>query len=380
MNATLKIKINSNFKKGWSSKRIQWIALWLLLIGLSFFPTTGHAADNVSSSSGGGLTGLYGVLDGLYDEMIPMAERLIGVARVLAGFAALWYIAVRVWRHIARAEPIDFYPLLRPFALGLVILFFMPMISLMNGILRPIDVATRSLAGDSKRAILLHIEHQQALANNPAPAGLVPTDNHLSEYEQPDGTGEIPIDNTDSTGFSAGLKSSFSFLNIQLTFKTVVVSLVNIIYEAAALCINTIRTFYLIILVILGPIVLGLSVFDGFKHTLSNWFARYINIYMWLPVANIFGAITSKILEHMLTIDQDFFSSSAYVIFMLIAIVGYTTVPSIASHIVHVAGQHSLLTRINTITTASSEKTVSMVKSAGTESNHSVRSAGGQGF
>lgn len=378
MNPSSKIKFTASFKKISRSRPVQWMAL-LILMGLSFFPATSQAADNVSNSSGAGLTGLYGVLDGLYGEMIPMAERLIGVARVLAGFAALWYIAIRVWRHIARAEPIDFYPLLRPFALGLVILFFMPMVSLMNGILKPIDVATRSLAGDSQRAIWLHIEHQQAMANNPAPAGY-PTDNNLSEYEQPDGSGEIPADNSDSTGFSAGLRSSFSFLNIKLTFKTVLVSLVNIIYEAAALCINTIRTFYLIILVILGPIVLGLSVFDGFKHTLSNWFARYINIYMWLPVANIFGGITSKILEHMLTIDQDFFSSSAYVIFMLIAIVGYTTVPSIASHIVHVAGQHSLLTRINSITTASSEKTVSMVKTAGTESNHSVNRTSGQGY
>ena len=66
------------------------------------------------------LNSLHGILDRLYDEMIPLSSRLINVARALAGFAALWYIAYRVWGHIARAEPIDMYPLLRPFALGLV--------------------------------------------------------------------------------------------------------------------------------------------------------------------------------------------------------------------------------------------------------------------
>ena len=51
------------------------------------------------------------------------------------------------------------------------------------------------------------------------------------------------------------------------------------------LCINTLRTFSLIVLAILGPLVFGLAVFDGFGHTLTVWLARYINVFLWLPVA-----------------------------------------------------------------------------------------------
>ncbi|WP_091398817.1 hypothetical protein [Arachidicoccus rhizosphaerae] len=325
--------------------------VFVLLIALCLcVPTFSRGADGPGLSGGSGLSGLaglYGVLDGLYDELVPLSSKLIGVARALAGFAALWYIAVRVWRHLARAEPVDVYPLLRPFALGLAILLFLPLVSLINGLLHPVDIATRSMAGDSRQAILVHIQHEEAEASRPAPAGLNPVDASMSMYEAPDGTGDI----SDSSTVSVGLKSSFSFLNIKYTFKTVMVSFVSMLYEAAALCINTIRTFYLIILTILGPLVLGLSVFDGFRHTLMHWFARYINIYMWLPVANIFGGITTKILEHMLRVDQDFLSSTAYVIFMLIAIVGYTAVPSIASHIVQVGGHDSLLGRLGQLST-----------------------------
>jgi conjugative transposon TraJ protein len=123
--------------------------------------------------------------------------------------------------------------------------------------------------------------------------------------------------------------------------------LFGIIYAAAALCINAIRTFYLIVLAILGPIVFGLSVFDGFQHTLASWFARYINVYMWLPVANIFGGITSRILENMLTLDQGFFSSTAYIIFMIIAIIGYTHVPNIAGYIIQAGGKDTLLHKVS---------------------------------
>ncbi|SEA15036.1 Bacteroides conjugative transposon TraJ protein [Arachidicoccus rhizosphaerae] len=313
---------------------------WLLLLGA--IPLYVHA-QAVSANSIGPNGGLNGVLDKLFEEMIPLAGRLIGVAQAIAGFAALWYIAARVWRHIARAEPIDFYPLLRPFALGLAILFFLPLVNLMNGILQPTVVGTRALAGDSQQAIFLHIAQEEQSLKEPPPVGAYPSTGGTAEYEQPDGS-------SDGSGFSTGLKSAFSFFSIKSIFKSIVTGLVNLLYEAVSLCINTIRTFYLIILVILGPIVLGLSVFDGFQHTLPNWFARYINIYMWLPVANIFGGITSKILENMMTLDQDFFSSTAYIIFMIISIVGYTTVPNIASHIVHVGGRDTLLHKVNALT------------------------------
>lgn len=283
------------------------------------------------------ISGLNGVLDQLFEQMIPLAGRLVRVAQAMAGFAALWYIAFRVWKHIAKAEPIDFYPLLRPFALGLVILFFLPLIHLMNGILQPTVTATRALAGDSQKAILLHIAHEQDAVSQPPPVGLYgAADEGMAEYELPDGVEGDNYGDSDGTGFSAGLKNSFSFLNIKHVFKTIMTSLMNLLYEAAALCINMIRTFYLTVLVILGPIVLGLSVFDGFQHSLPAWFARYINIYMWLPVANIFGGISAKILENMTRLDPDFFTSTAYIIFMLISVAGYMMVPRVASSIVQI--------------------------------------------
>src|SRR5579863_8754662 len=89
------------------------ISLGTLGFPAPIFAQAGAAAD---------IRGLQAVLDQIYDQMLPLCGSLIGVARGIAGFAALWYIALRVWRHIAQAEPIDFYPLFRPFVLGFAIL------------------------------------------------------------------------------------------------------------------------------------------------------------------------------------------------------------------------------------------------------------------
>ena len=56
---------------------------------------------------------LHTILESLYNEMMPLCEDMLDVAKGLAGLGALFYVAVRVWQSLARAEPIDVYPLLR---------------------------------------------------------------------------------------------------------------------------------------------------------------------------------------------------------------------------------------------------------------------------
>lgn len=89
---------------------------------------------------------LHQVLRNLYEDMIPLCGDMIGVAKGLAGLGALFYVAYRVWQALARAEPIDVFPLLRPFAIGLCILFF-PTIVLgtINAVMSPIVRGTHSI-------------------------------------------------------------------------------------------------------------------------------------------------------------------------------------------------------------------------------------------
>ena len=69
-------------------------------------------------------TNLHTILESLYEDMMPLCGDMMAVAKGIAGLGALFYIAVRVWQAMARAEPIDVYPLLRPFAIGICILLF----------------------------------------------------------------------------------------------------------------------------------------------------------------------------------------------------------------------------------------------------------------
>ena len=89
---------------------------------------------------------LHTVLRSLYDEMMPLCSDMAGVAQAIAGLGALFYVAYRIWRSLAAAEPIDVFPLLRPFAIGLCIMFF-PTIVLgtINSIMSPIVQGTAGM-------------------------------------------------------------------------------------------------------------------------------------------------------------------------------------------------------------------------------------------
>ena len=84
-------------------------------------------------------TNLPTVLESLYEEMMPLCGDMLAVSKGLAGLGALFYVAVRVWQSLARAEPIDVYPLLRPFAIGICIMLFPTLVlGTMNTVLSPI--------------------------------------------------------------------------------------------------------------------------------------------------------------------------------------------------------------------------------------------------
>jgi len=317
---------------------------------------------------------LHGVLEQLYDEMMPLCSNLMVVGQGIAGFAALWYTASRVWKHLAAAEPIDFYPLFRPFALGFCITIFPSVLAMINGVMKPTVTATAAMVENSNQAIEVLLQRKEEA---------IMTTDAWQMYVGEDGSGDrdrwykYTHDDADPEGesFFEGIGNDIKFAmskasyNFRNSVKEWMSEVLRILFEAAALCINTLRTFQLIVLSILGPLVFGIAVFDGFQHTLTVWLARYLNIFLWLPVANIFGGIIGKIQEKMLEIDIDqignygdtFFSRTdmAYMVFMIIGIIGYFTVPSVANYIVHAAGGGALTQKTTSIFSTSTTTVMS---------------------
>lgn len=300
---------------------------------------------------------MHQILRNLYTEMMPLCSNMIGVAKGIAGLGALFYVATRVWQALSRAEPIDVYPLLRPFAIGLCIMFFPSVVlGTINAVMSPVVTGTHSILEtqtfdmNKYRAEKDRLEFE-AMKRNPETAWLV--DNEAFDQKLADlGILDAPQ--------IAGMYVERGFYNAKKAIQDFFRWLLEMLFQAAALVIDTIRTFFLVVLAILGPIAFAISVYDGFQSTLTQWITRYISVYLWLPVSDLFSSILARIQVLMLTKDIEALqnpnfipdgSNTVYVVFMIIGIIGYFTIPTVAGWIIQAGGGGNFNRNVNTAAT-----------------------------
>ena len=299
---------------------------------------------------------LHAILRDLYTEMMPLCSNMTAVSKGIAGLGALFYVAYRVWQSLARAEAIDVFPLLRPFAIGICILLFPTLVlGTLNGVMSPIVQGVSSMF-DSQKLDMNEYRQQkdkleyEAMKRNPETAYLVSNEEFDKQLDE---LGWSPEDMVTMTGMYIERGMYQMKKSIRDWFREMLETLFN----AAALVIDTLRTFFLIVLAILGPLAFAISVWDGFQSTLTQWLCRYIQVYLWLPVSDLFSCILARIQILMLQNDitrmqedPNFSldsSDAVYIIFMIIGIIGYFTIPTVASWIVQAGGMGNYSRNVN---------------------------------
>ena len=302
------------------------------------------------------LDNLHQILRSLYEQMMPLCGDMAGVAKGIAGLGALFYVAYRVWQSLARAEPIDVFPMLRPFAIGLCIMFFPTVVlGTINSIMSPVVQGTAKMLETETLDMNRYREQKdkleyEAMMRNPETAYLVSNEEFDKQLEE---LGWSPGDMVTM----AGMYIERGMYNMKKGIRDFFREILELMFQAAALVIDTIRTFFLVVLAILGPIAFAISVWDGFQSTLTQWICRYIKVYLWLPVSDMFSTILAKIQVLMLQSDIERMqadpnfsldsSDGVYIIFMIIGIIGYFTIPTVAGWIIQAGGMGSYGRNVN---------------------------------
>ncbi len=287
---------------------------------------------------------LHQILRNLYEEMMPLCSQMTGVAKGIAGLGALFYVAYRVWQSLSRAEPVDVYPLLRPFMIGFCIMFFPTVVlGTINSVLSPVVTGTNGILQTQTLDMNQYREQKdrlefEAMKRNPETSYLVDKEEFDKKLD------DLGI--TDAPEI-CGMYIDRAMYNTKKWFQELFRNLLELMFQAAALVIDTLRTFFLVVLSILGPISFAISVWDGFQATLTQWFVRYISIYLWLPVSDLFSSVLARIQVLMLQkdieqlTDPNFIpdgSNAVYITFLIIGIIGYFTIPTVAGWIVQAGG------------------------------------------
>jgi conjugative transposon TraJ protein len=268
------------------------------------------------------------------------ARLLVNMARAIGGIAAFFYISKRIYEQLIADNPISLLPLLRPFALVLVISFWGPFVQLLMVPTKGLTKLSEAIYADKKQIVAERLEEkQEAILYADLPA--------FQENEE-----------KEATLWDKGINMLLTTYNIisgralqhQINFYVmdVIRQLLEALFEGLIYLIAFLRTVFCVLLVVFGPLVFAISIFDGFQDNYLGWIARFINVNLYLPIALIILSLVQEVLIFVLEAEITQIKStliympSLYYVSNLVVplcgIAGLMMVPKIASWIINASG------------------------------------------
>lgn len=279
-----------------------------------------------------GFLSLYEQLDTIREQVVTAnLDSYMLLATSLGALGALLYISYRVWRSLANAEPIDVFPLLRPFVLGLLIMNFTWVTGALDGVAGAIVQGTEAVAESNREELQSVRDALKAAEDADLAKKQAETEENTAWYEV----------NWDG-----------KMLALQQWFMKTLKEFLQWLMEVAKLILYTVASFMLLIMTLLGPVVFAFAIFDGFQQGLVSWIARYIHLSLWLPVANILQVMVNSIEIHMSNLQiaslnggGDDASIWFMIMFYIIGLIAFTTVPTVSGWVVEAGGGGGGITR-----------------------------------
>lgn len=238
-------------------------------------------------------------LNKVYSTAVNYADMLSSTAQLICGIAALLYIGSKLWKSWAKGESIDFYSMLRPFSIGLVIIFFTGFTKVLDALVKPIEVATEfvkeSASDKMESSYAEYFETQKKMreVQAQAQAKSKSSEEKLSVWRTiSKNIGEIKDNIVNSVGSLSD--TIFKFL-VDLGSMTVDIFTMATVYFYKVYVVTA-----KIVLVLIGPFALALSVIPGFEKNFKAWVAQYINISLYIPICNIIGFVQTMIVSECL--------------------------------------------------------------------------------
>ena len=274
--------------------------------------------------------------DFLVIQGVNHARVLVDLARAVGGIAAFFYISKRIYEQLIADNPVSILPLLRPFALVLVITFWGPFVNLLLAPTKGLTELSEAVYVDKKHLVKEKLEEkQQAILSTDLPLFYENEEKEAALWDK----GVNLLLTTYNIISGRAIQNQINFYLMDA-----IRQLLESLFEVLVYLIAFLRTVFCVLLVIFGPLVFALSIFDGFQDNYLQWIARFVNVNLYLPIALLILSIVQEILIYVLDMEiaqinamlvyqpKMFFVSNLIV--PVCGIVGLAMTPKIASWII----------------------------------------------
>ncbi len=222
-------------------------------------------------------------------EIQEMAMHASFLGRAIGGLGALLYLSYLGWT-MQEGDAWRVTPMIRPIIIGLILINWMGFVSIIQA---PLEIIS-----SPSKDVFFQIEEQV----NDKRIIKYKKENQLIEllFEEKskqmaeDKENEILQDGGGGTWFSEQMADLFQpIIEYSLRMKFDVQDMIGKVIDAIAIIILRVATYLIFfiqkiwgyILIVLGPIAIGMALIPGFENSFSAWIAKFININLYTFIA-----------------------------------------------------------------------------------------------
>lgn len=289
-------------------------------------------------------------------------------AQALCAIFMLLYFGIKSYGMIAGDERLEIMPLLRPFALAMVIMLWSPFIDLINFPLEVVSDKSRALFDDRIDAVDAVSKQRMALIDSVA-IRLIESSTELEEVQQ--GANDAAWYESLGIDFNVlfdQMKGYFILImaKFRFFFVQIIEYLVITIFQLCSYLIFFLQIIFAGILIILGPFSFAFSVLPGFKDAYIYWLARYISVSLYSAIGYIIMGLSMVLVQYgmereiellryvlnneaafIFYVSQNDGGSNFFIVTLLIGGLTMLTVPIISTWIISTSGVGNALSTMS---------------------------------
>lgn len=275
------------------------ITILLILLPIILFAQGDNSAKEVEFHEGAGaiedwFVSVFAKLD---VQAMSSATKYVSIAKTIGSLGTLMYLGTLGWKMISGESEFQMQPIIRCFIIGLIIMNWGAFIDLCQAPFRalssPAETVFTQMKKEADEKRVIRYEKQKKLVEKAieikAEADLKKKQMDQLGNENEDGFFNWLGDKV-SEGADAMLKPIIEFgIKISFEIEKVLGELIEmlglIILRVCVYGIFFVQKLWMYILIITGPLAVGMALVPGFENSLYSWVAKFININLYSLVA-----------------------------------------------------------------------------------------------
>lgn len=239
------------------------------------------------------------LFEGINDKLTVLLGEFISDAQALAAIFMLLYFGVESFKMMTGDKKLEIVPLLRPFAIGLVLMFWGPFIDCISFPGEVITAKSKAMFNNQIDEVELLSRNRYALIDSVA-MELLTTSVEVERAEDEANKDKWSIMGID---FSAiGDKIAGLYVYVVAKFKMLLFNFAEFVivtfWQVCIYFVFFLQILFRAILIILGPISFAFSVLPAFRDAYIQWIARFVSISLYSCIGYIVLSVSLVVMQY----------------------------------------------------------------------------------